>query len=603
MSSRVAGQIRGSQVITTYGPGALLDLPRDSAIVSGLDSWGRIGELPKIDESRLARKLQTIMGLSTRPGLYAPPPAPELPWEKGQTIGARRFPEWFLTQPVSEDRDAPATRSRKRQLVHRRRLNDKLRFDGERVVPIRFVQACPRGHISDINWRWFVHGAGSTCNRPLWFDERGQGDLGEIRIRCDCGEGRNLADALDISSHPLGSCFGSRPWLGPNQDEECGLPARLLTRTASNAYFAQVLSVLSLPDRGSEVGRVVNELWDDLQIVQAPRDLDTIKRKPHVAEALSPFDDEEVLKAIDEARKGDVGTRPVKLVELDAILAAEEGYGDDQPVDPDFHVRRLPATAWRDSPVSKRIAAVYQLHRLREVLALAGFTRFEAIVPDINGEYDSDVEPAALAIEPSWFPAVENRGEGVFVELDPDAVRGWLGRDSVRERIRSLMAGHDKWNEERDRKRDREFPSGPYVLLHTFSHLLLQSLSLRCGYPTSSIRERIYADIQGSRFGVLLYTASPDAEGTLGGLVQQARHIEAHLEHALSLGGLCSNDPICAQHDPGKSLEERWLHGAACHGCTLVPETCCEMRNDYLDRALVVPVLGCEDAAFFAGDE
>jgi hypothetical protein len=137
------------------------------------------------------------------------------------------------------------------------------------------------------------------------------------------------------------------------------------------------------------------------------------------------------------------------------------------------------------------------------------------------------------------------------------------------------------------------------VLLHTLSHLLIQALAMRCGYPASSIRERIYVDVQAGRFGILLYTGSPDAEGTLGGLVQQARHLEDHLFQALLTSVLCSNDPICAHHSPGQSLEERWLHGAACHGCVLVAETSCEMRNDYLDRALVVPVLGVPDAAFF----
>ncbi len=140
------------------------------------------------------------------------------------------------------------------------------------------------------------------------------------------------------------------------------------------------------------------------------------------------------------------------------------------------------------------------------------------------------------------------------------------------------------------------------MLLHTLSHLLIQSLAMRCGYPASSIRERIYAEPgpAGERFGVLLYTGTPDAEGTLGGLVQQARHIEDHLADALRRGALCSNDPICAQHAPGESMEQRWLHGAACHGCTLISETSCEMRNDYLDRALVVPVLGLEEAAFLS---
>jgi hypothetical protein len=122
---------------------------------------------------------------------------------------------------------------------------------------------------------------------------------------------------------------------------------------------------------------------------------------------------------------------------------------------------------------------------------------------------------------------------------------------------------------------------------------------MRCGYPASSIRERIYVDVENGRFGLLLYTASSDAEGTLGGLVTQARHIGSHLAVALRAGGLCSNDPVCAQHSPGEGMEGRWLHGAACHGCALIAETSCEMRNDYLDRALVVPTLSVPSAAFF----
>ena len=113
----------------------------------------------------------------------------------------------------------------------------------------------------------------------------------------------------------------------------------------------------------------------------------------------------------------------MKQVELEALLAAPEGFGDDVPVDPNFHARRLPDRAWRRSDRCDGIEAVIQLHRLREVLALVGFTRFEAVTPDINGEYETDVERAQIALEPQWFPAVENRGEGVFVQLRADAVK------------------------------------------------------------------------------------------------------------------------------------------------------------------------------------
>jgi hypothetical protein len=593
VSRKAHGQIRRSQVITTYGPGALIDLPRHSAIVGGLDTWPKTSDLEEISEPRLSRKLE-IMTAVPAPRLHAPPPDANDPREPAKGIGAWRFPEWFVVQEAGVD-----SRERSRRLVHRKALDEKGRFDGRPVVATRFVRACPKGHVDDLDWWRFVHGADDNCRRQLWLDERGtSGDLADLIVRCDCKKSRGMHEATILDLNPLGICRGARPWLGRNANESCNQPSRLLIRTASNAYFPQVVSVLSLPDRGTAVQTAVKDLWDDLQIVDAAADLTFLKKKPKIAEKLAAFTDDEVLVAVREAKSGRVGEKPVKQVELEALLAAPEGFGDDVPVDPDFHARRLPDHVWRRSGRSDGIASVIQLHRLREVVALVGFTRLEAVAPDINGEYESDVERAELALDPKWFPAVENRGEGLFVQLRADAIKSWLDRPAVKQRLDLLAAGHARWAKEHKSK--RLFPGGPYVLLHTFSHLLLQSLSMRCGYPTSSLHERIYSDYEAKRFGVLVYTGSPDAEGTLGGLVQQARHFEDHLAEALRISTLCSNDPICAQHAPGQSMEGRWLHGAACHGCALVAETSCEMRNDYLDRSLVVPVLGVPNAAFFA---
>jgi len=594
VSRKAHGQLRRGQVITTYGPGALIDLPRHSAIVGGLDTWPRTSDLEEIVEPRLARKLQVMTGIAA-PRLFAPPPDSNDPREKVRGIGAWRFPEWFVVQ----ESGGSEGRERSRRLVHRKALDDRGRLEGRQVVATRFVRACPKGHVDDIDWRRFAHhGAEEGCRRQLWLDERGtSGDLADLVVRCECKQSRGLYEASAIDLNALGTCRGERPWLGRNANEDCKLPSRLLIRTASNAYFPQVVSVLSLPDRGTAVSAAVRELWDDLQIVESAAELAFLRKKPKVTEGLATSTDEEVLAAIAAIKSGGEGERPVKVVELEALLAAPEGFGDDVPVDPNFHARRLPDRAWRHSPRCDGIEAVIQLHRLREILALIGFTRFEAVTPDIDGEYETDVERAQIALEPQWFPAVENRGEGVFLQLRAVAVETWLARPAVQRRLEGLAAGHARWME--DRKSKRSFPGGSYVLLHTLSHLLIQSLAMRCGYPASSIRERIYADVQAQRFGILLYTGSPDAEGTLGGLVQEARHVEEHLFQALRMGALCSNDPICSQHAPGESMEMRWLHGAACHGCALVAETSCEMRNDYLDRSLVVPVLGVSDTAFF----
>ena len=600
--SRASGSVRQSQVITTYGPGALIDLPTHSAIVGGLDTWPKA--LQEIAEPRLSRALQRITDVPA-PRLYAPPPAPSEPWAPSSGIGAWRFPEWFVVQERPGASGEGGSRPQSRRLVQRKALDERGKFERLEVVPTRFVRACPRGHVDDLDWYAFVHGPGSLCRRQLWLDERGTtGGLGELTVRCECGKSRNLSDASDIDASALGKCRGTRPWLGRNMNEECEQLSRLLIRTATNAYFPQVASVLSLPDTGAAVQEAVVSVWEVLQAVQSADMLTTFKAIPLVAQALEPFDDEQVLRAVDDVRTGAGQVRPLKEAELEALLGATEGYGDEPPTDANFHACRLPEVAWRtDTPNGDRLASVVQLHRLREVLALFGFTRLDAVTPDIHGDFESDVMRAEIALEPHWFPAVENRGEGVFVELVASDVAAWLKRPAVAGRVLKLEKGYELWRQ--THKTQRPFPGGPYVLLHTLAHLLVQTLALRCGYPASSIRERIYAEQTpyGERYGILLYTGTPDAEGTLGGLVQQGRHIEDHLEDALRSAALCSNDPICAQHVPDEDATghaSRHLHGAACHGCSLIAETSCEMRNDFLDRALVVPVLGLEDAAFFS---
>jgi hypothetical protein len=232
------------------------------------------------------------------------------------------------------------------------------------------------------------------------------------------------------------------------------------------------------------------------------------------------------------------------------------------------------------------IERIVLVHRLREVVAQVGFTRFESAAPDIEGELDLGVKRAVLAREMTWLPAYENKGEGVFLKFSAAYLNDWAQRpDVVKQGIR-LKQGFDAWKAERQGS-SRVFPGLPYVALHGFSHLLLTALALECGYPASSIRERIYA-IPSVGYGVLLYTGSSDAEGTLGGLIQVGRRIHNSVRSALELGLLCSNDPVCAQHDAENRQEHRHLHGAACHGCVLTAETSCEQQNDFLDRALVV---------------
>ena len=290
------------------------------------------------------------------------------------------------------------------------------------------MRACPSGHVDDIPWSEFVHRGRADDHVPrLTLEESGAtGELGNLWVRCACRKSRRMSEAADISTKPLGACRGARPWLGPHASEDCGLRSYLLIRTATNAYFPMVVRALSIPERGDALDQVVNDLWDDLQVEDAAH-LGFIKKKVTVADALGSFADDEVLEAIERRRSGTTHTAAsVKSVELDALLNVEEGYGDDVPINLDFHARKLPG-GYR-SERFPGLETVVQVHRLREVLALAGFTRLEAPMPDIDGEYRDDVKRADLAIDPSWFPAVENRGEGVFLHVASEAFRQWQAR-------------------------------------------------------------------------------------------------------------------------------------------------------------------------------
>ena len=453
MSKRAHGQIRRSQVITTWGPGALLDLPRHSAIVGGLDTWPGINDLEEIVEPFLSRKLQEMTGVAA-PRLYAPPADSNDPREPKQGITVYRFPEWFIVQEAAGEDG----RQRSRRLVPRRALDEQEKFDGHLVVATRFVRGCPRGHVDDLDWHTFVHGGGG-CRRQLWLDERGtSGDLGENVVRCECKRTRGMHEAMVLEDNPLGTCRGRRPWLGLHSKEDCTLPSRLLTRTAANAYFPQVVSVLSLPDQGSAVQGVVRALWDDLQIVDTVDQLAFLKKKPQIADLLSPFSNDAVLEAIGAVKGGRDDERPVKHVEIEAILAAPEGFGDDVPVDPDFHARRLPDAAWRQSSRSDRIESVIQLHRLREVLASAASHGSRRRYPTFTASMTATCIVRSSPWNPSGSPPSTIAAKGSSSSFAPRPCRaGWSSQVS---RTGSITSPQDMSGGSRTARASVSSPAG-----------------------------------------------------------------------------------------------------------------------------------------------
>jgi len=372
---------------------------------------------------------------------------------------------------------------------------------------------------------------------------------------------------------------------------------KLLIRHASNAYFPVVERAISIPDHDDRVRKAVDAVWDDfLSVAESVADIRRERKKQRVQLALEGLTDAEVWAECERRQDGGAETQKgLKEVELDTFLSIPDELGDDKP-EGDFYARRLPLDPKREGAIAS-VERVVLGHRLREVVTEIGFTRFESPALPVDSEVDLGVRLAALALETRWLPAIENRGEGVFLGLGAEKVKTWAKRAAVKQRAREFHGGVQSTSK-------NPIPIGrveqiymPYIMLHSLSHLLLTAIALECGYAAASIRERIY--VRDGAYGVLLYTGTPDAEGTLGGLVQVGRRVARHLDAALELGRLCSNDPVCAQHKPNQMHEGRTMHGAACHGCLLIAEPSCERRNELLDRALVVPTVDLADAAFF----
>jgi len=257
-----------------------------------------------------------------------------------------------------------------------------------------------------------------------------------------------------------------------------------------------------------------------------------------------------------------------------------------------------------DPPESYRkvISHVVLAERLREVRALIGFTRIESPGDYTEvGNFPREQRVPLSRKDPKWVPTSEIRGEGVFLRFSESAIEKWIKK--TRERENEFFEAHRRWRHNRGLEPNQGFPTMRYVLLHSVAHALIRQFAIECGCATASIRERIYSRPPGGDHepmaGILLYTAAPDSEGTLGGLVAlgEPKTLGRHLDQALEAMRLCASDPLCAEHHPIK--DGLTQHGAACHACLFLPETCCERGNKYLDRSVLIATVETSDLAFF----
>jgi hypothetical protein len=593
------GSARPSHLVTTAGIGAVIDLPSMSVIVRGLDAWSAERADP-IGEPRLLNEVQRVLGPQVR-GLR------RAPWDPNDAdsgyarvgVPVAPFPRWVRCPRCH--RLGPIDPPGQFNLVHRygRRpdlakwvhsgcTHQKRSADVNKKAcqPARFLVACEAGHLDDFPYVEFVH-HGNPCGGPKLTMNDSASTLGpRVTVRCEeCDTSRNLQIAAGVKGRDnLPRCRGRHPHL--QRFEECGRPLRLMVLGSSNLWFSVTASAIHLP-HSRTVTDLVAEHWALLGAQPGP----------------------ELVQMLVDGMPDLRDLRAIPTVEVWAAiesLRAAGGPGDsDDPVGDlrvaEWEMLARPTTDRQDDDFRAQPAAtppghaglldqVVQVSRLRVVSALIGFTRLSA--PD-----RSDLSPDnRLPISDrrlDWVPAVEQRGEGIFLQLHEDLVAGWESAADEHPRMQALRTAYSRGCANRARPPDPGFPVARYTLLHTLSHVLIRQVALECGYSSASIRERLYLGEPGARTaGILLSTAASDSEGTLGGLVTlgEPRHLGRLLDLCFEDAERCSSDPLCAEHVPRPPSDD--LHAAACHACLFASETSCEANNRWLDRAVLVDITG-----------
>jgi hypothetical protein len=558
---KTRGSVRRAQVVTTYGPGALVAVDDESFMVAGIHRWP-VQEADAVPERRLEEQLHVH-------SLYLPP-------SEGDAFGpARGIP--VIRFPLMHS--CPGCK----RLDWHWHLSD-----GDRnicnacdrpLVPSRFVTACDSGHIEDFPYsRWVHGGAAGDGEHRLELTATGKSAaLRDILVSCSCGARRTLEGAFNRNElSQVARCGGRRPWLGDQVD--CGAALRTLQRGASNVWFSSVRSALSIPPWSDGVFQLLERHWLMLKTIRDPAMLRNVLQGMGAALTAHGHDIDEIVRAVLARQAEEAGDQSdlanLRRDEYGALLAGRDERDQDQ---------QFVATA---GPPPEGLSALFDrvaiVPRLREVRVLVGFTRLHPPTGD-DSELASSLAPLANG-ETGWLPAIEVKGEGLFLRWDEQHLAAWEATDAVRRRVHTLDERHRALSEQHGAKHRR--PVTPrLVLIHTFAHILIDQMSLDAGYPAASLRERLYVD-EDMR-GLLIYTATSDSGGSLGGVVAQGApdRLEGLVREAVNRAAWCSADPVCIE---ATVTGADGLNVAACHACTLLPEVSCEERNMLLDRAVLV---------------
>ncbi len=618
--------IRLGQLISTFGPGAIVDFTDQSLMVAAPKYWR---EYNIIHDERLEKKLH-VDGFRIPKGRSSVLKKSHLHetgvYEDEPSVPFVRFPEWYFCPKCRKLQRISEWEKEYYDSTSKFMKTPKCLNCNIPIIPMSILVACKNGHVDDFPWEEWVHmGKEKICDHPHLKIMANSGTLGleSLKVECTtCGTIKSLKgafkhDILKRLKNKDGSefqCSCRMPWKSKNKDksESCGETPQAILRNASSLYFAKIESSLVIPPYSDRLNVAIensHQFESFLNIKNKKEEKGKLKEFLDdnledyidlIAEEINYDDKEAVKKIIDRKLNGDVeidntSRNTYRYEEYEVLLG---NVGKSLFDDYDFKTEIKEIKDYNMPELSN----VTLVKKLKEVRALVGHTRIKPPEQYIMG-VDNNLGEAKLVnikeYTDKWYPAYEVRGEGIFIELNSDLIDKWVGGNS--HIIKNIEKLDLRYNKEKSIELKRKI-TPKFVLLHTFSHILIRELSFECGYSSTSIRERIYCDLPGEENkmnGILIYTADADSEGSLGGLVKQGNpeFLPRIIKNAINRAKWCSADPVCINSD-GQGRDS--LNLAACHNCVLLPETSCEEFNVLLDRATLVGNLENKKIGFFS---
>lgn len=589
---KIVGPLRQTQLVTTFGCGSIVDLPENlSVIIAGTDYW--------TNSDILEYRIQEVNLESLMQAKYFVKPKAEgnenfNKFSVSRDIPAFIFPEIVICAHCGKLDNYKKFKKGKRMICPNPKCGSKT------FMPSRFVAACENGHIEDFPYAWWVHyGEPEKCdNHDLYiFYSKATGGLDSILIQCrSCGKVRSMRgsfskDALkDYVDENGRNCSGNRPWLRDKDAKECDKVLRTAQRGGTNLYFGEHESALTIPPWSKKVQHEISKNDKILRDVSLQDEVIL----SNIIEALRIHEKcdctvEEVIEQVKVRYNKELRSKSKSREEI--IQDEYKAFMKSNIIEEHFVIKEEPVPDFLINHIEKIIL----VPKLREVLALKGFRR---IKPKSDSENDCGRLASLSRKEKEWYPAIELNGEGIFIRLKEEKLVEWENNEKVIKRINFIKDNMARSSYKINNLSER------FVLLHTLSHLLIRQLVLQCGYSSSAIKEKIYStftnlDNSIEMSGILIYTATPDSEGSLGGLVSQGKRkrIENIFKEMLETASWCSSDPLCIQSQ-GQGFDS--LNLSACHSCSLLPETSCQSRNSFLDRALIIGTLNEKSIGYFS---